>query len=80
VELPEDFGKARKCPEINANKLQHVATCERRRKCKKHLIYMVPGERIELPTNGLQNRCSTAELTRHHWDFSHSYLSLLAIC
>ena len=25
---------------------------------------MVPGERIELPTNGLQNRCSTAELTR----------------
>ena len=24
----------------------------------------VPGERIELPTNGLQNRCSTAELTR----------------
>jgi hypothetical protein len=28
----------------------------------------VPGERIELPTNGLQNRCSTAELTRlrHH--------------
>jgi hypothetical protein len=28
-------------------------------------ILMVPGERIELPTNGLQNRCSTAELTRH---------------
>jgi hypothetical protein len=26
---------------------------------------VVPGERIELPTNGLQNRCSTAELTRH---------------
>jgi hypothetical protein len=25
---------------------------------------VVPGERIELPTNGLQNRCSTAELTR----------------
>ena len=25
----------------------------------------MPGERIELPTNGLQNRCSTAELTRH---------------
>src|SRR5690349_18457116 len=25
---------------------------------------MVPGERIELPTFGLQNRCSTAELTR----------------
>jgi hypothetical protein len=26
---------------------------------------LVPGERIELPTFGLQNRCSTAELTRH---------------
>ena len=26
---------------------------------------MVPTERIELPTNGLQNRCSTAELRRH---------------
>jgi hypothetical protein len=25
---------------------------------------MVPVERIELPTNGLQNRCSTAELNR----------------
>ena len=30
----------------------------------KLLILLVPGERIELPTNGLQNRCSTAELTR----------------
>ena len=26
---------------------------------------LVPAERIELPTNGLQNRCSTAELRRH---------------
>jgi hypothetical protein len=25
---------------------------------------VVPDERIELPTNGLQNRCSTAELIR----------------
>jgi hypothetical protein len=25
---------------------------------------VVPVERIELPTNGLQNRCSTAELNR----------------
>jgi hypothetical protein len=35
------------------------------------LILLVPGERIELPTNGLQNRCSTAELTRqrHNRDF-----------
>ena len=32
--------------------------------CQKCLISLVPGERIELPTNGLQNRCSTAELTR----------------
>jgi hypothetical protein len=36
----------------------------RSQKCKKCLILLVPGERIELPTNGLQNRCSTAELTR----------------
>ncbi len=29
----------------------------------------VPGERFELPTNGLQNRCSTTELTRHVFAF-----------
>ena len=34
-------------------------------KCKKRLILLVPVERIELPTFGLQNRCSTAELNRH---------------
>jgi hypothetical protein len=28
-------------------------------------IFMVPPERIELPTFGLQNRCSTAELQGH---------------
>jgi hypothetical protein len=28
------------------------------------LIALVPVERIELPTFGLQNRCSTAELNR----------------
>jgi hypothetical protein len=28
-------------------------------------ILLVPVERIELPTFGLQNRCSTAELNRH---------------
>ena len=33
----------------------------------KSLMLLVPGERIELPTNGLQNRCSTAELTRLNW-------------
>src|SRR5579872_2125750 len=27
-------------------------------------LLAVPGEGIEPPTNGLQNRCSTAELTR----------------
>jgi hypothetical protein len=31
----------------------------------KSLILLVPVERIELPTFGLQNRCSTAELNRH---------------
>jgi hypothetical protein len=35
----------------------------------KPLILLVPGERIELPTNGLQNRCSTAELTRLYLKF-----------
>ena len=25
----------------------------------------MPAERFELPTNGLQNRCSTTELSRH---------------
>ena len=30
----------------------------------KSLILLVPGKRIELLTFGLQNRCSTAELTR----------------
>jgi hypothetical protein len=33
-------------------------------KCKKPLVLLVPVERIELPTFGLQNRCSTAELNR----------------
>ncbi len=30
----------------------------------KQLFLLVPVERIELPTFGLQNRCSTAELNR----------------
>jgi hypothetical protein len=33
---------------------------------------VVPGERIELPTNGLQNRCSTAELNRLTWQFNNA--------
>src|SRR5947208_10648009 len=28
----------------------------------------LPAERFELPTNGLQNRCSTTELSRHRQD------------
>lgn len=28
---------------------------------------MVPAERIELPTFGLQNRCTTAVLRRRRW-------------
>jgi hypothetical protein len=31
----------------------------------KSLIGFLPAERFELPTNGLQNRCSTTELSRH---------------
>ena len=30
---------------------------------------VVPGEGIEPPTFGLQNRCSTAELARLYWVF-----------
>ena len=33
---------------------------------------VVPGERFELPTNGLQNRCSTTELTRQINDLRDS--------
>ena len=36
-----------------------------RRIGRNSLILLVPVERIELPTFGLQNRCSTAELNRH---------------
>ena len=34
----------------------------------KLLFLLVPAERIELPTFGLQNRCSTAELSRLRFD------------
>jgi hypothetical protein len=33
-------------------------------KPNNHRLLLVPVERIELPTFGLQNRCSTAELNR----------------
>jgi hypothetical protein len=39
-----------------------VRNCEERYELQ--VILVVPAERIELPTNGLQNRCSTAELRR----------------
>jgi hypothetical protein len=44
--------------------LDHERQTRRSDRAAKCLILLVPGERIELPTNGLQNRCSTAELTR----------------
>jgi hypothetical protein len=31
----------------------------------------LPAERFELPTNGLQNRCSTTELSRHFNSLRH---------
>ena len=37
---------------------------------------VVPGERFELPTNGLQNRCSTTELTRQIRNFHLLILNL----
>ncbi len=48
-----------------------------RRKCA---VFLVPGERIELPTNGLQNRCSTAELTRPVRRFNVSGRELPSDC
>ena len=51
------------------DKLQHEFVPVQRGKCP---ILLVPGERIELPTNGLQNRCSTAELTRLFNDLAFS--------
>jgi hypothetical protein len=36
----------------------------------KSLILLVPAEGIEPPTFGLQNRCSTAELSRRNSDLS----------
>jgi hypothetical protein len=41
--------------------------------CDKLLKSLVPGERFELPTNGLQNRCSTTELTRLIKDLALPY-------
>jgi hypothetical protein len=42
-------------------RLQHTATQVGRLKFKKCLILMVPAERIELPTNGLQSRRSRCD-------------------
>src|SRR5262245_19501723 len=43
----------------------------RRHIADKCLILLVPGEGLEPPTNGLQNRCSTAELTRRINDLAY---------
>ena len=46
------------------------------------LCPLVPGERFELPTNGLQNRCSTTELTRQINDLqdrSEAWLQPVAV-
>ena len=48
------------CPSSKIIKLETLRANYAPPGCRK----VVPGERIELPTNGLQNRCSTAELTR----------------
>jgi hypothetical protein len=59
---PEDLRAARRRKyRVLSRQAQHE---NGRRAISKSLILLVPGERIELPTNGLQNRCSTAELTR----------------
>jgi hypothetical protein len=47
--------------QLRQRNLQQSPMKKVRPKCP---ILLVPGERIELPTTGLQNRCSTAELTR----------------
>src|SRR5262245_1310660 len=43
-------------------------------------LMSVPGERFELPTNGLQNRCSTTELTRHTGTSKHTGRKLPPDC
>jgi hypothetical protein len=43
---------------------------------RKRLISLVPGRGFEPLTNGLQNRCSTAELTRLYWVFRASLATL----
>jgi hypothetical protein len=42
------------------------------------LVLLVPAEGLEPPTNGLQNRCSTAELSRQKQEMS-LYRWLLAL-
>ena len=56
----EASGRSRKTSELVPS--QSVGTFQ------SSIDIMVPVERIELPTFGLQNRCSTAELNRHPID------------
>jgi hypothetical protein len=53
-----DFCCPERCPELPTGFLLSTQMS------LNYLISLVPGERFELPTNGLQNRCSTTELTR----------------
>jgi hypothetical protein len=56
---------ARHAPELLGMQRELLRHRQHKKSLSQALIAVVPGERIELPTNGLQNRCSTAELTRH---------------
>ena len=57
---------------------EHLAEAQRRGGGTS-LENLVPGEGIEPPTNGLQNRCSTAELARHAGLSYYPILSILPL-
>ena len=60
-ECQNETTRARICPKIGQLMRRWVIDREMRPRAK---AVVVPAERIELPTFGLQNRCSTAELSR----------------
>src|SRR4051794_23338265 len=75
----ERTGSEQRAPTPAASVLPNVlplrgfccASCVRRardvlQKAQEIWALLVPDERFELPTNGLQNRCSTTELIRHY--------------
>ena len=59
----ELFSVVQRCHTIGSNG-QHENRWDDKQKLHPDRVGMVPVERIELPTFGLQNRCSTAELNR----------------